>query len=448
MRIFKRILTLVILLVIIGGGIALYLNYPKLDIITGYSSKSHCSCTYVARRPEAFTDSTDNNFSPVNLASDRTNRTEETASASLFGLKKRTAQYIPGLGCILMPPGKKALDFSQRPRRSNSISAAPYPYGNGAQKDTTFPEIDYKKLNASIDAAFSDNHLKKTRAVLVVYKDRIIGEKYAPGFDETSLHLGWSMTKSITATLYGILQEEGMIDIANPAPVASWQNDNRKHITYNDLLQMSSGLAWEEDYSRISDVTKMLFTASDMSAVAENKELLHEPGTHFYYSSGTTNLLSGLLKQEIGNLQEYLNFPYQMLIDRIGMHSMVLETDASGTYVGSSYSWATARDWAKFGLLYLHKGNWNGDRIFAESWADYVSTSASDSEGTYGAQFWLNESGVLPDVPRDTYFADGYQGQRVYVIPSKDLVVVRMGITDGNYFDFNEFTGGITNAIQ
>lgn len=444
---FKRILTFVFLLLIGGAGVALYLNYPKLDIITGYSSKSNCSCTYIAGRPEAFTDSTDNNFSPVNLATDGTDREAKTASANLFGLKRRVARYFPGLGCILMPPGKTDLSFTQRPRRSASRSTAPYPYGSGSQKDTIFPEIDYTAINHAVAEAFTEPDQKQTRAVLVVYKDQIIAEKYAPGFDANSLHLGWSMTKSITATLYGILEGEDMIDINQPAPVASWQNDDRKNITYNNLLQMNSGLAWEEDYSRISDVTKMLFTAPDMRKIAEEKELIHQPGSHFYYSSGTTNLLSGLLKQELGSIQEYLNFPYQMLIDRIGMHSMVLETDASGTYVGSSYSWATARDWAKFGLLYLHKGDWNGDQIFPESWADYVSTPATDSDGTYGAQFWLNDSGTLPDVPRDTYYADGYQGQRVYIIPSKDLVIVRLGLTNGDFFDFNAFASGITTAI-
>ena len=211
---------------------------------------------------------------------------------------------------------------------------------------------------------------------------------------------------------------------------------------------MSSGLAWEEDYTRISDVTQMLFKAEDMSKAQAGKELLFTPGTHFYYSSGTSNLLSGLLKKEFRDLQEYLDFPYHALIDRIGMNSMILETDAAGNYVGSSYSWATARDWAKFGLLYLHRGNWNGDRIFAEDWATYVSTPATDSQGTYGGHFWLNASGNMPDVPADTYYADGYQGQRVYIIPSKDQVIVRLGLTNGPHFDFNSFTAGISTSIK
>ena len=433
----------------IGGLFAVFfLNYPKLDIITGYSSKSNCSCTYIAGRPEAFTDSVDNNFSPVNLADDRVSRSEQAAYASLVGLKKRKARFFPELGCILMPPKQDELTFSERPLRSRSTTSLPFPYGTAEPRDTVFPEVNTVLLTETIENAFADNELQQTRAVLVVYKDRIIAEKYAPGFDKSSIHLGWSMTKSITATLYGILKHKNQFDIDQPAAIEEWQQDDRSKITYHHLLQMSSGLAWEEDYSRISDVTEMLFTATDMAGVASRKELIHAPGEHFYYSSGTTNLLSGLLKDEFPDLQSYLNFPYEALIDKIGMNSMIMETDASGTFVGSSYSWATARDWAKFGLLYLHKGYWNGEQIFSEDWADYVSTPASDSDGTYGAQFWLNASGVMPDAPRDTYYADGYQGQRVYIIPSKDLVIVRLGLTNGDYFDGNALAGGVSKAIQ
>lgn len=445
---FKKALKILLFLLVAGFFTAIYLNYPKLDLITGYSSKSNCSCTYIAGRPAAYTDSVDNNFSPVNLADDAVNKDELSAQASILGLKKRTARYFPALGCILMPPEQTDLDFTERPERFQRSSSAPFPYGSGEPRDTLFPEVDLRTLETTIADAFRENTLKQTRAVMVVYKDQIIAESYAPGFDKTSLHLGWSMTKSITATLYGILAHQRGFDIQQPVKVPDWEGDKRSSITYHNLLQMSSGLEWEEDYSKISDVTNMLFKAKDMSTSAIEKPLLHEPGEHYYYSSGTTNLLSGLLKKEFPDLQSYLDFPYSTLIDKIGMNSMILETDASGSYVGSSYSWATARDWAKFGLLYLHNGNWNGEQIFAEDWSGYVSTPAKDSEGIYGGQFWLNSSGALPDAPKDTYYADGYQGQRVFIIPSKDLVIVRLGLTNGNYFDFNSFTAGICNAIK
>jgi CubicO group peptidase (beta-lactamase class C family) len=193
---------------------------------------------------------------------------------------------------------------------------------------------------------------------------------------------------------------------------------------------MNSGLEWEEDYTKISDVTKMLYLESDMTKSQIDKKLVGKPNETWNYSSGTTNLLTGIIRQKFKTHQDYLNFWYSDLIDKIGMHSMLVETDLAGNYIASSYGWATARDWAKFGLLYLNKGNWNGEQLISEDWVNYTTKSTNTSQGVYGAQFWLNAGGHLPDVPKDLFFADGYQGQRVFIIPSKELVVVRMGVTN------------------
>ena len=208
---------------------------------------------------------------------------------------------------------------------------------------------------------------------------------------------------------------------------------------------MNSGLEWEEDYGKISDVTKMLFLEDDMSRSQLIKPAQFKPNTHWNYSSGTTNLLSGLLRKQFKNHQEYLDFWYSSLIDKIGMHSMIVEADLKGNYIGSSYAWATTRDWGKFGLLYLHKGNWNGEQLFNESWAKYVSTPTNTSDGQYGAQFWLNAGGAMPDVPKDVYYADGFQGQRVFIIPSHDLVVVRLGL---DQMDFNTFLKEVIGSVK
>ena len=213
---------------------------------------------------------------------------------------------------------------------------------------------------------------KRTRSVLVIYKDKIIAEKYDMGFNKDSKILGWSMTKSVTSTLFGILQKQGKYDIYKPVPIPEWQKDKRKIITTNDLLHMNSGLEWKEHYDKICDATQMLFLAENMGKVQRDKPAAFKPNSHWNYSSGTTNLLSGILRSQFKTHQEYLDFWYSALIDKIGMNSMVVETDRAGNYVGSSYSWATTRDWAKFGLLYLHKGNWNGTQLFDESWAKYV----------------------------------------------------------------------------
>jgi len=244
------------------------------------------------------------------------------------------------------------------------------------------------------------------------------------------------------------LQQQGKIDINKPAPVKEWANDERSKITLHNLIQMNSGLEWEEDYGKISDVTKMLFLADDMAKIQLEKPATFEPNTHWNYSSGTTNLLSGILRRQFQNHQDYLDFWYASLIDKIGMHSMLIEPDMAGNFVGSSYGWATARDWAKFGLLYLHEGNWNGEQIFDKSWAKYVATPTPTSNGKYGGHFWLNAGGKYIDVPKDMYFCGGFQGQKVIIIPSKDLVIVRFGLTEDEDFDFNGMMSGIISSIK
>lgn len=254
------------------------------------------------------------------------------------------------------------------------------------------------------------------------------------------------MTKSLTATYFGILQKQGKLDIIKPAPISEWQNDERKKITINDLLHMNSGLEWEERYDKICDATAMLFQAEDMTKSQIDKPFVGKPNNTWNYSSGTTNLLSGILRKQFKTHQEYLDFWYSSLLDKIGMSSALVETDMAGNFVGSSYGWATTRDWAKFGLLYLHKGNWNGEQLFDESWANYVASPTNSSNGNYGAQFWLNAGRKFPDVPANMYYASGYQGQMVAILPSQDLVIVRMGLSEN--FDFNEFLSGVISSIK
>jgi CubicO group peptidase (beta-lactamase class C family) len=256
------------------------------------------------------------------------------------------------------------------------------------------------------------------------------------------------MTKSLTATYFGILQKQGKFDIMKSAPISEWASDERSKITTNDLLHMNSGLEWEEDYGKISDVTKMLFIEEDMTKSQINKPLVGKPNNTWNYSSGTTNLLSGILRKQFKTHQEYLDFWYTNLLDKIGMNSAIVETDMAGNFVGSSYGWATTRDWAKFGLLYLHKGNWNGEQIFDESWAKYVATPTNTSNGQYGAQFWLNAGGRFPNAPKDMYYASGYQGQMVAIFPSHDLVIVRMGLKEDPEFNFNSLLSGVVGSLK
>lgn len=439
MKYLKRI----VLLLLVAVLITIIYNYSKLNILAGYSAKNTASSVFVAKRTLAFTDTTDNNFSPVSLASDEVNLKTKSAISSVFGLLTRKAIIRKGLGSVLTLNEDDETAAYLTPRRLQPDSKTPFPYGNGEQNNVIFKKIDYSKLKKSVSSIFTKED--KSRAVVVIYKDQIIAEKYADGFNKDSKFLGWSMTKSILSTVFGVMQHQGKINVFDKAPIATWQDDSRKNITINNLLQMNSGLEWDENYDEISDATKMLFLDRDMTKMQENKPLVGKPNELWNYSSGTTNLLSGILKNYFQTHQEYLDFWYTDFIDKIGMNSMLLEADLSGNYVGSSYSWATARDWGKFGLLYLKNGNWNGEELFTKDWVDYITTPTNTSGGIYGAQFWLNSSGGFKDVPNNMYYADGYQGQRVYVLPDEEMVIVRFGLKN---FNENKFLKGIIESIK
>ncbi len=354
------------------------------------------------------------------------------------------------MGAILLPKGVSPSDLDNFliPRRNLTPIEKPYPIGHLAPLDTVLPTVDYSAIQDALALVFEDNHIQKSRSALILYKGQLIGEKYIDGFGPDTPILGWSMTKSIMATIYGILEYQGNLKVSDPVALKDWANDERARISIDDLLRMQSGLAFEEDYSVISDVTNMLFNESDMAQVAIDKPSIAKPGDIWSYSSGTTNILSKYLKSFSSDAQKYLDFPYAQLIDKIGMHSMVIETDMVQTFVGSSYGWASTRDWARFGLLYLQNGVWDGSRIFSENWVNYISTPTKASNGAYGAHFWLNADGNLKDVPRDLYSANGHDGQHVYVIPSKDLVIVRTGLGERPDYRANDFIAAIVAAVE
>jgi CubicO group peptidase (beta-lactamase class C family) len=417
-----------------------------LNLISGFASKNMASNVFIADRNSNDVRDNDNNIPLVKLAEVTVDN--NSASSTVFGLMSRKSVYREGLGCVLINDDFDMNTPYLRPNRSFLMDTLAFPYGSTLPKDTIFENVNYPKLIAAIINSFSDPEINKTRTVLVYHKNQIIGEKYLEGFDEKTLILGWSITKSIIATLYGILEYQGKINLNSLAPIPEWQNDERKNITLNHLLRMQSGLSWEEDYSKISDVTKMLFLDTDMTkAQAENKAIA-KPTEVWNYSSGTTNLLTGILRKQFKTEQEYLDFPYSALIDKIGMQSMLLEADMAGNYVGSSYAWANTRDWAKFGILYLNKGNWNGTQLFDKKWINYITKPTANSDGTYGGHFWLNAEGKYPDVPRDMFSANGFQGQRVFIIPSKDLVIVRTGLAEEPEFDMNTFLSEIISAVR
>ncbi len=441
-----------LLLGIIIGLVALYFYlavYPMFPIGTGYAAKKMCSCHFIAGRTQASIQKDDLAMSPLNLTSTVIDKTAKTATASIFGLGTKTAVYRENLGCILLD-GKDDYNVQLKLPKVRRNMVAEWPIGETVSQ-RKMASVDYAALDQAINSVF-DPSLNmdsiKTRAVVVIHKDSLIAEKYANGFDKDTEILGWSMNKSITSTLIGILVKAGKMKLTDDHLYEEW-TDERSKITINDLLQMQSGLAFEENYAEVSDVTKMLFMNEDIVKEVAANPLAHPIGTKWYYSSGTTNLVAGLIKKQFDNPQDYLKFPHEQLFRKIGMHSMVLETDESGNYIGSSYGYATPRDWAKLGLLYLNEGNWYGEQIIDTSWVNFTRQPAEHSGGIYGGHFWHNhDHAAYKDVPADIYSCNGFEGQYVYIIPSKDLVIVRMGLNQGQEYDANRFLSNIIKAVK
>ncbi len=446
----KRIIRILIITIVLY---AIYYVSLRLPIITGYAAKNMCSCVFVANRDAKDVEANDLNFSLIKYASNKVDFENKTVTSRIFGFAKQTATYKEGLGCTLLADYKEK-DYTAQiaPDRMPSLElldTMPWPAGD-LVSDTIPQGIDMKKLNAAVDEAFdkegATGNLKQSLAVLVVYKNQIIAEKYASGIKINTPLLGWSMTKSIMSTLAGILVQKGKLDIHKPVNIPSWKDDDRKNITLNHLLHMNSGLRWDEDYFDVSDVTTMLYKRGNMFSYAISVPAAVKPDSVWKYSSGTSNIISGLIRQTFQDNKEYINFPREALFNKIGMRSIVLEPDASGMYIGSSYSYATTRDWARFGLLYMNDGIWLGERILPKDWVAYTRQPAKGSKNEYGAQFWLNKGKKFKDVPEDMFSCHGFKGQRVFIIPSKDLVVVRMGLSH-DHLDFNEFLKNIIAAL-
>ncbi len=418
-------------------------------IFTGYAAKNLASGIFVANRTQESLESKDLDFSLVGLARSTVDYENKIVYSDFFGFGKQKAIYREGLGVCLEEKGK----YPEAAKQGQILPPTPkwfeqkyWPKGQKIRNNlSNFFDID--KLNKALNASFEKGN---TRSIIVAYDTLAFTERYADGFTKNSKILGWSMSKSIASAMLGVLSKDGHIDINKPAPIEEWQNDERKNITTRSLLNMTSGLHWVEDYGDISEATVMLYERSNHAQFAIDQKADYTPDSIWYYSSGSSNILTEIVKRKINNNEAYWQFPYQEIFYKISMFNTLIEADASGNFVGSSYTYATTRDWARFGLLYLNKGIWFGDTILTPDWVKFTHTEAPNSNGDYGAQFWLNKSGrELPDAPHDIYFADGYQGQRIYIIPSKKLVIVRMGLTkDKKSFDYNKMVTEIIDALK
>ena len=451
-KVFKGIV-LGLLLTILGYSI--YYCWFSFPIISGYSAKNACSCAFLQGRTKASINKEELSSFPLSLGDIEINYMDSTVTGTVLGMATRKAIYRNGLGCTLVNGFSEDVIHAQKFMIPFLAAAADTAWVRDTVTETLL--IIKSKLDSAVSTAFQTEYNKKpvlTKALLIVHKNKIIVEKYAAGYNQNSMLLGWSMAKTVTGALIGILVKQGKLHIEQPAPVASWRQakDDKKQIRLEDLLQQTSGLKFREDYSSYSNATNMLFNQGDMAGYTASLSMKVKPGTEFYYSSGNSNILSGIVRSTVGE-KDYHAFPYNELFHKIGMYHTLMEPDASGTFVGSSYIWASARDYARFGMLYLNDGIWNGERILPEGWIKKSLTPpAANHLKNYGYQFWLNgvnatspDQKEFPNMPDDLFYADGYGGQRIYIIPSRQLVAVRLGL---NKFDELRFLQMLLESVR
>ncbi|WP_187972084.1 serine hydrolase domain-containing protein [Aquibium microcysteis] len=440
MRILATLVKWLLILVVVAvAGLAgwLFLAPPELIRVgAGYTAKIVCSNVFVAGRDADAVLAVDvqaPGHPLLRWLEVDVDPSAGTAKATLLGLfGPGLAAHRDGLGCASVPSGDRAA--------LADLSATP---GSPAARPGLWPAGDMVEpaQAQAVAAILADDALTGPglRAVVVVKDGRIVAERYGEGFDATSPLLGWSMTKTVNAVLVGTLVQEGLLSLDQSGLFPAW-TDARARITLSDLMGMQSGLSFNEDYGDVTDVTRMLYLEPDMAGFAASRPLAGPPGTIFSYSSGTAVLLSRLWQDTLGEPQAAMDWPREALFDPLRMESAVLETDASGTFVGSSYLYATARDWARFGLFMLGDGTAAGRQVVPADFLAWMRQPAPASNGEYGnGQLWLHgPQGGTPDgqdpdagfdLPADAFWALGHDGQSMAMIPSKGLVVLRLGLT-------------------
>jgi len=367
----------------------------------------------------------------MRVAADRENG---VVRAGLFGfIGGGLAVFRPGTGCAVLPDGRRGAVV---PRAASAVATAP-----DVAEAEPWPDGDaVPRTDAPLTEVIANDALAGPgmRAIVVVHDGRLVAERYADGFGPATPELGWSMTKSVMAGLIGILVKDGTLDLTRPVGAAMrWPDgDPRARITIADLLAMSSGLKFNEGYGAVSDVTRMLYLEPDMAAFARAQPLVHPIGTVWSYSSGSAVILSRVFQDAAGS--DALGFVRHRLFEPLGMTSAVMETDERGTLVGSSYMYATPRDWARYGVLLVQDGVWKGQAILPPGYVSLMASPVAASGGEYGhGLVWRWTNAPLPGenpntafgIPADTFWMTGHDGQYVAIIPSKQLVILRMGLT-------------------
>ncbi len=421
-----------------------------LDVGAGYKAKALCTAVFGSGRtldPQLAPQVHDDSYWLLRPFTARIDRDAQQVTASLFGLHPRMAVHRPGFGATL-----QALDSPLAPARSGTTPVRARPawrHAHGSDALQRFVDDSFTEPNAQ--------RLRRTYAVVVVHDGQIVAERYADGITADMPLPGWSMAKSVLNALIGLLVRDGRLALDSRELLPAWtKGDPRAAITLEDLLRMRSGLRFSEVYANPwSDVLHMLYRADDMGGYAASLPLQHRSGSFWSYSSGTSNILSLVARRTLGD-EIYHAFPRARLFDPLGMSSAVMEPDPSGTFVCSSYMLATARDWARYGQLWADGGRVDGQELLPESWVRFSTSPTPESDGRYGAHWWLKlnpdiggDSEAASRIAPDAFSAVGHEGQTLSIIPSRKLVVVRLGASIHiDAWNQAEFIAGIQDIVS
>ena len=434
----RKLVAAAVILAVLIVLCATYRPDRAIRVATGFVADTVCAKTFVSGfDPQTvFAETTDRAGirrlrSVLGYHLDLAGKTVDASVAGLFGSR---AAFHDGFGCVLLhgpdepyllKSGIDALKAPKSPPLLAEIAGA------------AIVEPSDPGLKAALDHAFEEPAtppFRRTKAVVVVHDGTVIAERYADGVGVDTPLLGFSMTKSVVNALLGILTQQGRISPSLPAPIAEWRgaSDPRREIEVEHLLRMTTGLALDETNSGFDPSSQMVYLHNDMAGFAVKAAVVDPPGTRWAYSSPTTQLLARIIRDITGGPEQTLAFAWRELFNPLGMRNVTLQFDATGTLQGSSSMLASARDWARFGLLYLNDGMIGGRRILHEDWVDFSAAATLDTD--YGAGFWTNRSEherakgrVKMGIPRDAFFAFGDQGQRIVILPSQHMVIVRLG---------------------
>lgn len=451
--------------VVVGNANAQDVDLAHLSLVAGYKAAFTCSGYFNAgRSPEQIAGDELNRIYPdyrdamATLPDAVIDEVAKTVSVAYADDAVRIAEWRPRLGCVQYPTGADEIDLPEvkftKLRDKSEIS---WPLGDKISDQILADQPQGYNLAGVVADAFDRETYgegTETTAVLVVENGRIMAEKYREGFDAFTPQRTWSVAKSIAASVIGAAVEQDLIIVGAPTGLAEWSspNDPRGAITLENLLHMSSGLTSPTAGNRTDDI---YFGGGRVVDHAITNRLVATPGTLWRYANNDTMTAMRTLREQMDDNKAYLSFPFKAVLEPLGMDHTFLETDWNGDFVMSSQVWTTARDLARLGLLYLNDGEWGGDRILPEGWANYVATPAPDQptdreDGTmrpgYGAQFWL--LGEKFGLPEGTYAAFGNRGQSLVIVPSRNILVVRRGFDDGGGFDIAQFTADILEVLE